>query len=295
MTTIDTRDLSRPGPSGEDALLRSHLHGMWVSVAPNWAEHAEYTDARHAENARRLLELTAPQPGERVLELACGAGGLGLAAARLVAPDGEVVVSDVAEAMTAAAAARAARLGLHVTTRVLDQEDIAEPDGSYDVVLSRDGLQFARDPRRAVAESSRVLRPGGRIAAAVWGPRVRNPWLSVVMDAVTDVTGRQVPPLGLPGPFALDDADELAAIFTDAGLIDVTVSELSVPLDAPSFEDWWRRTSALAGPLAAILATLPDHVLHALRERARQLTAPYVSADGLAFPGVALVAAGRRL
>src|ERR671933_74881 len=98
--------------------LRRHLHGMWNAVAPAWAEHAAYADARGAELGERMLELTDPRPGERVLELACGPGGLGLAAAARVAPDGEVVVSDVAPEMTAIAAARAGAQGLmNVTTR----------------------------------------------------------------------------------------------------------------------------------------------------------------------------------
>ena len=82
---------------------------MWASVAPAWAEHA---DSRGAAVTAKLLELTAPRSGERVLELACGPGGVGIAAAELVGPAGEVVLSDVAAQMTAIAAARAAALGL---------------------------------------------------------------------------------------------------------------------------------------------------------------------------------------
>src|ERR671914_3048897 len=108
--------------------VRARLHGMWAAVAPAWAEHAAYADARGAEVAERMLELTAPVPGERVLELACGPAGLGLAAAARVAPDGEVVLSDVAAEMTAIAAARAPALRVsNVSTRVLDLESIGEP------------------------------------------------------------------------------------------------------------------------------------------------------------------------
>jgi cyclopropane fatty-acyl-phospholipid synthase-like methyltransferase len=85
---------------------------MWASVAPAWAEHADYADTRGADMTTKLLELSAPQPGERVLELACGPGGVGIAAARLVGPGGEVVLSDVVPEMTGIAAARAAALGL---------------------------------------------------------------------------------------------------------------------------------------------------------------------------------------
>ena len=274
--------------------LRPRLHGMWASVAPAWAEHADYADARGAGVAERMLQLTAPGPGERVLELACGPAGLGLAAAARVAPGGEVVLSDVAAGMTAIAAARAEALGVrNVSTRVLDVESIDEPDDAYDVVLCREGLMFATDPGRAAREIRRVLRPEGRVAIAVWGPRERNPWLGVVFDAVAGQLGRQVPPPGVPGPFSLSDGGGLASLLEDAGLRDVTVGELDVPLRADSFEQWWERTSALAGPLSTILASLPEPAARSLRERVQDAAAPYATARGLEFPGVSLIAFGR--
>jgi SAM-dependent methyltransferase len=271
------------------------LHNMWAAVAPAWAEHAAYADARGAHVTEKLLELTAPSPGDRVLELACGPGGTGLAAAARVAPDGEVVISDVAAEMTAIAAARAESLGLtNVSTRNLDFEDIEQPDDSFDVVLCREGLMFATDPIRAAREIHRVLRPGGRLAVAVWGPRERNPWLGLVFDAVGAQLGRPVPPPGIPGPFSLGDAGELHRLLSDADLADVRVSELEVPLRAGSFEEWWQRTSALAGPLSTILAALPEPAIETIRARLRETTAAYRTPTGVAFPGLALIAAARR-
>jgi SAM-dependent methyltransferase len=241
-----------------------------------------------------MFDLTTPRPGERVLELACGPGGLGLAAAERVAPGGEVVMSDVASEMTAIAAARADALGVtNVTTCDLDLERIDQPDASYDVVLCREGLMFALDPARAVREIRRVLRPGGRVAVAVWGPRERNPWLGVVFDAVSAQIGAPVPPPGIPGPFALEDADRLAGLLSSAGLSDVVVGEVAVPLRAGSFEEWWTRTSALAGPLAKIIASLPEEAGQALRARVREGSRPYETPTGLQFPGVSLLAGAR--
>jgi hypothetical protein len=80
----------------------------------------------------------------------------------------------------------------------------------------------------------------------------------------------------------------------DAGFADVAVGELEVPLRAASFEEWWERTSALAGPLAAILASLPPVAADALRSRLREATRPYEMGGGLRFPGLALVATARR-
>ena len=269
--------------------LRHNLHGMWAAVAPAWDEHAAYADARGAGVAERMLELAAPQPGERVLELACGPGGLGLAAAARVAPGGEVVVSDVAAEMTAIAAARARAAGLqNVSALVLDLEDIDAPDGGFDAVLCREGLMFALDPAQAAGEIRRVLRPGGRFAVAVWGPRERNPWLGIVLDAVSEQLGAPVPPPGIPGPFSLGDAAKLR------GLLDAEVEEVSVPLRVPSVDAWWSRTTALAGPLAKMLAVQPPETIEAIRHRAREAVRSYETADGLELPGISLLASGRR-
>jgi SAM-dependent methyltransferase len=277
-----------PGPD------REHVHGMWATVAPAWATHAEYADARGAGVAERMLALSAPATGDRVLELACGPGGLGLAAAERVGPGGEVVLSDVAAEMVAIAAARAGGRGLaNVSTRVVDLEAIDAPAESFDVVLCREGLMFAFDPARAAREIARVLRPGGRVAIAVWGPRERNPWLGIVFDAVSAVTGAPVPPPGVPGPFALADRERLAALLSGAGLEHVEVGEMAVPLRAASFDEWWARSCALAGPLATRLAAMPEEAARSVREHARVAVAPYETPTGLELPGLTLLAAAR--
>jgi SAM-dependent methyltransferase len=267
---------------------------MWASVAPAWAEHADYADARGAAITAKLLELSAPRPGERVLELACGPGGVGIAAAELVGPAGQVVLSDIAAEMTAIAANRAAAGLGNVRTLTLDLDDLDQPDQAYDVVVCREGRMFALDPAHAVAEMRRILRPGGRIAVAVWGPRARNPWLGVVFDAVSAQLGTPLPPPGVPGPFALDDADRLARLLAAAELADVAVTELSTPLRDATFDAWWTRTSALAGPLAKRLALLPEHAKAQLRARLEAAVLPYQMPAGLDFPGVSLLAAARR-
>ncbi len=274
---------------------RAQLHGMWSAVAGSWLEQADYVDERSAAVTRELLRRAAPQPGDRVLELACGPGGVGLEAAKLVQPGGEVVLSDVAPEMTAIAAARAAERRLaNISTCELDLEQIAQPDGTFDVVLCREGLNFAADPDRAAREIARVLRPGGRVAVAVWGPRERNPWLGVGLTAVSAQLGRPVPPPGVPGPFSLDDADRLGGLMTAAGLADVVVDEVEVPMRAAGFDEWWTRTSALAGPLARRLQSLPEPAALALRGRLEEAVRPYRTPAGLEFGGVTLIASGRR-
>lgn len=280
--------------SDERDRLRARLAGMWTSVAGGWSRHAEYADARGAQTAQRMLELAQVRAGDRVLELACGPGGLGLAAAERVGPGGEVVLTDVVEEMTAIAAARASALGAgNVGFRRLDLERIDEPDDAYDVVLCREGLQLVPDSAQAAGEMRRVLRPGGRAVLAVWGPRVDNPWLGVLLDAASAQFGAPMPPPGLPGPFSLDDPERFAAVLTGAGLVDVEVEKLATPLSADSFEAWWSVVPSLAGPLAQVLAAQPEEARQAIQASARRALTAYATPDGLEIPGLSLVAVAR--
>jgi SAM-dependent methyltransferase len=268
---------------------------MWGAVAGGWREHASFIDERSRPLTERMLAQAAPQPGERVLELACGPATVGLAVAPLVAPDGEVVVSDVAEEMVAIAGERAAAAGLtNVRVRQLDAEAIDEPDASFDVVFCREGLMLVPEPARAAAEIARILRPGGRAAVSVWGPRDRNPWLAVVFDAVSAEVGAPVPPPGLPQPFSLHDAEVFRAAIAAGGFAELAIDEVEVPLRADSFDAWWTRTLALAGPLAGMVAGLPEDRLASLRDRLQEGARPFASAAGVDFPGVALLATARR-
>jgi SAM-dependent methyltransferase len=240
-----------------------------------------------------MLAAVGIRPGEAVLELGCGPGGVGLAAAELVGADGHVVLSDVAPEMTAIAAERAERRGLrNVTTRELDMEHLDVADSSFDKVLCREALMLVADPTAAAREALRVLRPGGRAVFAVWGPAAANPWLSALLDALGAQLGAPVPPPGMPGPFALSEGGALARVLSAGGFRDVAVSEVAVPMDVGSLDDWWRIVPSLAGPVAALLASLPADVTSAIRGNAEAALRPFATERGYTIPGVSLIGVG---
>jgi hypothetical protein len=115
----------------------------------------------------------------------------------------------------------------------------------------------------------------------------------VILDVVSEQLAMPLPPPGMPGPFSLDDGERLAGLLAAAGLEEVDVREEATPYRAGSFAEWWTRTSALAGPLAKMLAALPEPAAEALRARARAAVAAYETSAGLEFPSLSLIASAR--
>jgi SAM-dependent methyltransferase len=243
-----------------------------------------------------LLEAASPQPGERVLELAAGMGETGLLAAEVVAPAGNVIISDQAEAMLEGARARAAELGIdNVSFRVLNAEWIDLPLASVDIVLCRWGFMLMVDPAAALAETRRVLAPGGRLALAVWDSIEHNPWaslpfLELAERGVAPGAGA-APQEPRPGPFALGDAERVRELLDGAGFTGVSVEAIELPRRQASFEEFWETTLDLSHMFHDAVLERPQAEIDEIKRALAQRFAPYTGADGkLEIPGRTLVA-----
>jgi SAM-dependent methyltransferase len=269
---------------------------QWSRSAEAWGRNVHRLDeGPEGKLVDLMLEATSPSPGETVLELACGPGSVGLSAAALVGDEGRVICSDFAEPMVAVARERAERMGVtNADFRVLDAEQLDLPDESVDAVVCRFGYMLMEDPARALRETFRVLRPGGRLAFAVWKEAERNPWVSVVMSAVREQLDAPPPPPDAPGMFALADEGRVRSLLDRAGFDDLSAQEVPAERRFDSFEDWWGLMSELARPLADLLAGMDEQARQALAERLRSDSERFASDGGLVFPSAALVASARR-
>jgi ubiquinone/menaquinone biosynthesis C-methylase UbiE len=268
---------------------------QWSGVAGAWERHAERFDTQSGEVATAwMLEAAGLRAGERVLELACGPAGVGLQAARAVAPDGRVLCTDFAEPMVEAARRRAAEEKLeNVDFRVTDAEAMDLP-GDFDAALCRYGYMLVGDPGAALQETRRVLRPSGRLALAVWGEAGENPWASIPMRAAMDHFDAPPPEPGMPGMFALAEENGLRQLLEEAGFAEIRVERIEASERYESVDAWWDFIREVAGPLVTLLAGLQDADREAIRARASEAASAFASDGELRFPsGLRLAAASR--
>jgi len=280
-----------------DAGNREASRQQWGDSAEAWARAAEEEETGASASATKwMLEAAELQPGDQVLEIACGAGRVGLQAAEVIGPAGMVLCSDFAESMAQAVRDRVVRAGIaNVKTRVLDAESLDLEAESSDVVLCRFGYMLMADPYRALSESCRVLRPGGRLVLAVWDRAGRNPWLSTIFDATMNQLDAAPPQPGAPGPFALGDTAHLRQMLEGTGLIGIDVIEIEAEQTYDSLEGWWEQIRAVSGPLAALLDALPPPDAEAVREAALGAAQRYVESSGeVVFPASIVGAQARR-
>lgn len=266
------------------------LHEISEAMAPGWERWRARIDAAVAPVRRWMVRELAPKPGDTVLELAAASGDTGLEAAALVGDEGRLISTDLTPAMVEIGRRRAAEVGArNVEHRVMDAERIELPDRSVDGVLCRFAYMLMADPAAALAETRRVLRPGGRVALSVWGPPERNPWIAIGGRALVE-GGRMPPAAGDPSPFSLADAGRTAALIGGAGLVGVRTEEVPVTVAYRDADDYLDVGSDTAGPLGMALRRLSASDREAVRRRLEDALAPFAGDDGHLVPGVALCA-----
>ena len=183
------------------------------SVAPAWERYREQLFEAQRNVSQWLIDQVDPRPGQTVLELAAGPGETGFLAAERVGPTGTVISTDLGSGMVDAARRGAAARGLaNVEFRVMDAQENDLANGSVDAVVCRFGIMLMPAPEMALRHARRVLRDGGRVAYAVWGPPDRNPWLAMLAMAVVQ-NGHQPPgdPFAAGGVFSRGGRPERGA------------------------------------------------------------------------------------
>ncbi|MGZ8273756.1 MAG: class I SAM-dependent methyltransferase [Burkholderiaceae bacterium] len=237
-----------------------------------------------------LLETAALQPGERVIEAACGSGLVTRAAAAAVGRAGEVLATDLSQNMIDSTARECANSGLTwVRTARMSADDLAVEAGRFDVAICALGLMYVPDPARAVASMRRAIRPGGRVVATVWGERRNCGWAELfpIVDA-------QVVSEVCPLFFATGAPAALRGTFEAEGLNEVREHRHKELLE---FESERALLSAmlLGGPVALTVKRFTPEVMTDVERAFLASVQQHCAADGrYLIPGEFVTVVGRR-
>lgn len=233
------------------------------------------------------LEISELRPGAQVIETAAGSGLLTFHAAAAVGPDGSVLATDLSGEMVAMGNTTAQKLGLtNVTFKRMNAEALECHDDSFDRALCALGLMYMPDPRAALEEMGRVLRPGGRASIAVWGER-RNCGWAEIFPIVDSFVHSEVCPLF----FNLGSPGALLSTMEAAGFSKVQECRMRSVL---TFENSEQVLSAMidAGAVALVAKRADDATRRALDEEFLASVAAYRDGDRYEIPTEFVIASG---
>jgi len=275
--------------------LDERSRNVWDAMASGWEARREDLWEFSRPVSEWLIEQLDPRPGQTILDVAAGLGETGFLAARRVRETGRVLVTDFAPAMLAAARRRAAEFAVtNAEFRELDAQRMDLATACVDGVVCRWGYMLMADPRAALVETYRVMRPGGRLALSVFGAPERNPWASLVGRILVAERHLPAPVPGSPGIFALSDPTRVHELITQSGFTAPEVTPMPLTWRFPSPDAYWWFLTEMAGAISPTLRALGREAEAKVREQLHTMAEPFRAGDGFAFPVLCLnVATGK--
>src|ERR1700694_11125 len=266
----------------------------WRGSAPFWEKHRDIIRGMFAPVTQALIEAAGIDSQDSILDIATGPGEPALTIAALAGPSGKVVGIDPIPEMVAAARRAAERLELkNVQFEVAFADHLPFPAGTFDAVISRFGVMFFPSPLDGVRELLRVLKPGRKLALAVWHFAERIPFhyaLSRVIDRYVDS-----PPLA---PDALDafrfaPPGKLKDVLAEAGALNPSERLLQFRIEALiSVDDFWTLRQEMSDKLREKMAMLSEKQASEVKSEMLEALSEYSIDHGMSFPGEVLIVSG---
>lgn len=259
-----------------------------------WVARQEQLDAQLEPLGEAAIAALAPAPGDRVIDVGCGAGATTLALAGRVGP-GSVLGVDVSAPLVARARERARGVS-NVRFELADAQTFALEPSSFDAVFSRFGVMFFGDPVVAFRNVRAALRPSGRLAFVCWRDYAENPSFSLPIEAARSLlsSAPEAAPSHAPGPFAFADGARVRSILEAAGFAHVEVA----PRDGDVVFGGGDLDGAVdlafhVGPLSRAAADLDDALRDRIRAAVRDELAKHLGPRGVTVPAATWVVTAR--
>ncbi|HEY6593860.1 MAG TPA: class I SAM-dependent methyltransferase [Asanoa sp.] len=274
---------------------KSTTRAQWEDAAAAWHRWGPTIEDWLGPATERMLDAAGVITGSRVLDVAAGAGGQSLAAARRVGPGGHVLATDISPTILEYAAKAATNAGLtNITTRELDAERLRVEAGRFDAIISRVGLVYFPDQQTALEGVRAALRLGGRLSAVVYSTADRNGFFAIPVGIIRRWAQLPPPVLGQPGPFSLGTPGVAEAALAGAGFRDVTVDAVPSPLRMASAAQCLAFERESFGALHQMLAGLAEPDREATWTEIGQALGEFDGPGGFVGPCEMLVVSGTR-
>jgi protein-L-isoaspartate O-methyltransferase len=268
---------------------------QWDEAAAAWHAWGSTLESWLGEATTLMLDAAGIHAGSAVLDVAAGAGGQSLIAARRVGPAGRVLATDLSPIILQHAADAAASAGLNnLQTRQLDAEHLDVEPAAFDAVISRLGLMYLPDQPRALHGMHRALRPGGRVAVIVFSTHDQNGFFSIPVTIARHRAHLALPAPGQPGPFSLGAPGVIAERLCEAGFTDVGTQLVPAPLRLPRAADCVRFLRESAGALHQMLTGLSPIERHQAWQEIHDGLSPFENSAGFSGPCELIVAWGTK-
>lgn len=238
--------------------IREQQKQTWNRFSAGWRKWDDFTMDWLRPMGEEIVRALDLQQGDRVLDVAAGTGEPGLTIATKIG-QGQVVITDLAEDMLAVARDKAVQQGVtNYETMACDVCALPFDDETFDAASCRFGFMFFPDMLLAAQEMARVLKPGGKIAAAVWGPPSKNVWVTAIMGTISNHMELPAPPPGAPGMFRCAGPGFMVGLLQQAGFSSVTEKLITGRLHCGTNENYWSFMNEVAAPVVAALSKADD-------------------------------------
>ncbi|MDH6165398.1 ubiquinone/menaquinone biosynthesis C-methylase UbiE [Variovorax boronicumulans] len=275
-----------------DAVARA-----WDRAAEGWATSTPIVRAWLRRATAAMLSEARLKPGARVLDLAAGAGDQTKDIALAVGPTGEVLATDISPKILDFARGRIEAAGLaNVRFAVADAEQPVHAEAPFDAVTCRLGLMFCMNPANALAAAFKVLRPGGRFVALVFGDPANNPCITTMMKVARKHRGLtgSVSPYAEGGLFSLAAPGRLASLLMAAGYVEVTAETLAAPFELPDAAAYVAFVRSSGSPIMEVLAPLDAKARESAWREMEEALEPFRGDQGWLGPNELLLASATR-